>query len=186
MDRREAIRALAGAAFLPLASVSELSGLHAARLALDCAPPRAPGLLTETELEIVAAVGDVILPRTDTPSASDVGVPEFIDVMVTEWLDPPEADDFRAGLAALDARARETAGAGFAAASPEVRHDLVAALDVQMAAERSAGRGEGSFFHRLKQLTLTGYFTSEEGMALLGERVVPGRFEGCLVPGDAR
>ena len=34
----------------------------------------------------------------------------------------------------------------------------------------------------MKRLTLTGYFTSEQGSRVIGRRIFPGRFEGCVVP----
>ena len=44
-----------------------------------------------------------------------------------------------------------------------------------------------SLAHHLTDcFTITGYFTSEEGAAQTDYRIIPGRFEGCLVPEPAR
>jgi len=48
----------------------------------------------------VAELVDLIIPRTDTPGASDAHVPEFIDRKLS--LDPELKDRFLAGLRAFD------------------------------------------------------------------------------------
>ncbi len=42
-------------------------------------PPRA---LSTADAGMIAVIADAILPRSDTPSATDVGVPAWIDVVV--------------------------------------------------------------------------------------------------------
>jgi hypothetical protein len=118
-------------------------------------------------------VADLILPRTDTPSASDVAVPTFIDHMLAQWYHPDERDSFRAGLAELDRRA----DGSFTALSSEGQIALLTALD---GAKGDSGSAEATFT-RLKSLTIYGYFTSEPVVKeVTRERVIPGKFEGCV------
>src|SRR5437763_1763426 len=74
-------------------------------------------LLTQPELDCLSALVDAIIPRTDTPGASDAGVPAFIDRRLAA--NPSLAETVRAGLKALDGDARARFGAAFAAAPPE-------------------------------------------------------------------
>uniref|UniRef100_Q02D90 Acetate--CoA ligase n=1 Tax=Solibacter usitatus (strain Ellin6076) TaxID=234267 RepID=Q02D90_SOLUE len=55
--------------------------------------------LTAAELATVAVLVDAIIPRTDTPGASDAGVPTYIDRRLAA--DPQLAERFRAGLKAV-------------------------------------------------------------------------------------
>jgi len=188
MDRRTAIQTLAAATMLPLANSEELARLRRARRALEGSPgpDQAPrGVLSSREIEMVEAIAEIIIPETDTPGAAAVGVHEFIDLIVTEWFDPEEADRFRAGLAEFDERAREGHGTDFLACSADQQTALVADLDRELAELREAGPAAGdptdTFFHWMKRLTLTGYFTSQEGMLVLEQDIIPGRFEGCVV-----
>lgn len=191
MDRRTAIRTLAAATALPLVSPEDFASLLEARRSLDCggqARPFVPAALSAQQLAMVRTVADIILPRTDTPGASDVGVHEFIDIIVSEWFDADEADRFLRGLSALDTVSSVRTGSVFLESEPEQQIALVGELDGRLADLREAGdeRAGESFFHWMKRLTLTGYFTSEEGMAALQHRRIPGAFEGCLVPEPTR
>jgi hypothetical protein len=54
---------------------------------------------------------DVIIPRTETPGASDVGVPAYIDTFLTHA--PTEVDAFRLGMRTFDEASRELTGMAF-------------------------------------------------------------------------
>jgi gluconate 2-dehydrogenase gamma chain len=106
--------------------------------------------LTEPQLNSLKALVDTIIPRTDTPGASDVGVPAFIDRRLAA--NPRLAEDFRTGMQALDEAARSRFGAAFAALPPEQQVLLL------------TDRQEDSFFRTVKGLTVDGYYTSEAGL----------------------
>ena len=76
MDRRTAIRTLATTTVLPMLAPDELSALLDVRRSIAAArsDDYVPEALTAGELETVGLVADVILPRSETPSATDVGV----------------------------------------------------------------------------------------------------------------
>ena len=41
--------------------------------------------LTPAQRALVSSIADTILPRSDTPSATDVGVTEWVDLIVAEY-----------------------------------------------------------------------------------------------------
>jgi hypothetical protein len=79
MERRDLLRAFGAATALALLPHDAVAAW--ARVATGLRPTDG---LTEAQLALIGAIGDVIIPRTDTPSASDVGVPAFVDVVVSE------------------------------------------------------------------------------------------------------
>lgn len=188
MDRRTAIRTLATVTALPVLAPDNAMALMHARSVLDTRPvePFVPVTLSENELEIVGLVADVILPRTQTPSATDVAVPQFIDLLATEWMDDEELSDLRAGLAELDDAAGQRFGRTFTACDGIQQSALVQELDDQLPAPFTDGEIPRGFYPTLKRRVLTGYFTTRAGAASVGYRLSPGAYAGCVAPGSGQ
>ena len=60
-----------------------------------------PGFFNDEEFEYITKLADVIIPRTDTPGAIDVGAHEMVDKMVGEVYPEEARDKFRSGLKEL-------------------------------------------------------------------------------------
>ncbi len=110
--------------------------------------PYTPKTLTPEEMDFVAKLTDLIIPRTDTPGASDAGVPEFIDRRLTASHDLAAA--FRRGMALL--------GPDFAQLSNE--RQVAILTEISSAPETDRGR----FFRLAKELTIDGYYSSRAGL----------------------
>ena len=121
MQRRDLLRGLASAAALSLLP-SERAFAAWTRVLTGPAPGNG---LNAVQMALVRAVADTIIPRTDTPSATDVGVQDFVNVIVAEHAKDDERAAFLAGLAAIDARAVSSGGAPFAALAADARGKLV-------------------------------------------------------------
>ena len=90
--------------------------------------------LNDDQQRLISALVDQILPETDTPGASEAGVPQFIDTMLTDWYAPEERDEFLAALGAVDAR-----GSGpFADLDDAAQAEMVAAMDAEAFANQPA------------------------------------------------
>jgi len=72
------------------------------------------------------AVADTIIPRTDTPSATDVGVHGFVNVIVAEYA---KDDDRTTLLAGLDAPVRAATDAAFHVVNKKELAQLIESLD---------------------------------------------------------
>ena len=151
MHRRQVVRYLGAALALPFlpksadAAIELGESLHR-RLLAEEVPFRT---LSARQQALVAEIADFIVPRTDTPSATDVHVPEFVDLIATEWMNDEERAGFLAGLNDIDAK-------GFATLTAERKAATLTTLDQA----RSDKTGAGYSFGRLKALTVYGYFTS--------------------------
>ena len=184
LDRRSVLRrlsaALGGVVAAPLAS-GLLAGCRT--------PPRdelatyAYATLDAPQQDLLAALVDEILPATDTPGAAEAGVPQFIDKMLTDWYEPDERAAFLDGLASVDASAE---GGSFVALAPDARTALATALDAAAYEPQPDDAPEGTpFFRRLKELTLSGYYTSEVGATEeLQWIAAPGRFDADIPLSD--
>jgi gluconate 2-dehydrogenase gamma chain len=152
----------------------------AAPLARALAAEAAPGFsashaaFTPEQRALVAAISERIVPTTDTPGAIAAGVPAFMEMMVADWYQPTDRQDFMDGLGILEGYAWIQFEKPFAALVPE-EQDLVL---TQAMTGRIADL-PGRFFEHCRQLVLLGYYTSEIGCKQ--ERVyvpVPGHYDG--------
>jgi hypothetical protein len=171
VERRDLVRALgAAAAFTLMPRTAQAAWKRVA--AQPNAPPR---VLRAGQPALVAAIADAIIPRIDTPGATDVGVPAFIDLVVADFYDDDERAAFLAGLDAIEARARAAGAASFVEMAPGARTALMDALDRPLDRQAPEARG----WSRLKGLVIHGYFTSERVQKdVLKTVVMPMRFDG--------
>ena len=146
--------------------------------------------LTDSQKVIVAEVAEMIIPKTTTPGAKDVGVPAFIGMMLQDCYKTPEHKSFLAGLDNLEKKQFLNLNAEQKmAVLKQVEMDSVEemkAYQVQQTKmgdnedrEQMAAQAKGLPFWRLiKELTMLGYFTSEEGIKSSFEYVpIPGKLE---------
>ena len=145
----------------------------------------AGGFLSPDEMAIVTAMSDQIIPRTDTPGAVDVGVPAFIDRMLTGYYQDRERKAMRAGLQAVATDASEMRGIPFAKLTSEDQIALMKQYDQQQYdyTRRNANVPDTPphFFRMMKELTITGFCTSEAGATkLMYYNQTPGPYRGDL------
>jgi hypothetical protein len=171
MERRDLLRALGAAAAFTLMPRTA----HAAWETVASSPGAPPRVLTDERSALVAALADAIIPRTDTPGASDVGVTAFIDVIVAEYYDDDGRAVFLSGLDAIGARAKLMGAAPFAELTPDARKTLLDSLDQPLDQQAPEARA----WQELKGLVIHGYFTSERVQKdVLKTVIMPGRFDG--------
>lgn len=139
----------------------------------------ASSALTASQLALVAAIAERILPETDTPGARAAEVPAFIDRMLAEYYDARDRSRFVSGLADVEARARRAHARAFLEISAADQHALLAVMDREAFATTDIQ--PPPFLRTIKELTVLGYYTSQVGASReLRHEPVPGRFDGCV------
>lgn len=127
-------------------------------------------VLTDEELETLAALCDVIIPADDrSPSASAVGAHDFID----EWVSAPydgNRNDLvlvRGGVVWLDIESNERFGSAFTGLSDDQKREICDDIcyEPNAAPEHVAA---ARFFDKVRDLTSTAFWTTQEGMDDLG------------------
>jgi len=139
-----------------------------------------PSVLTPRQNEAVIALTELIIPATETPGAKAALVNRFVD-HVLSVADAKDRSEFIRGLTWLDDRCRARAGKDIAAASAAELTSVLTPLAAEGAASADDAPGV-AFFHAIKSMTITGYYTSEIGLRQeLGDdgRMMLGAFEGC-------
>ncbi len=139
-------------------------------------------LFTEDQRALVAAVAERIIPTTDTPGAIAAGVPAFMEMMLADWYEPTDRNEFMAGLGVLDGYARVRYARPLAGLNPEAQ-DAVLTLAMENAVPGLSSR----FFEHCRQMVILGYYSSEIGCKQ--ERIylpVPGRYDGAYPYAEVR
>ncbi len=180
MNRREAIKRTAMVLGYAV-SVPALAGiLNGCKTAPELT--YTPVFFTQEQASLISEVAEIILPKTDTPGAKDVGVPGFIDQMLKDVYPQKDKDRFMKGLAEFEDDAKKTYGDSFALCEPEQQLELVKRYhDVAIAGVKDKTIKERPFILMTKELTMLGFFTSEPGATqVLQYAPVPGAYHGCL------
>jgi gluconate 2-dehydrogenase gamma chain len=190
MQRREVLRLLATGTALQLAPCKWLVFSREARSLL--AETRSLRTLTPHQDATVKALADMIIPRTDTPAASEAGVGEFVDLVLTEWYDSSERAHFLDGLASVDSQSQIFFQKNFIDCSTEQQGKLLTELGAKMlegavpgSRRRSVQRPappKTNFYADFRRLALTAYYTSEAGATqALHYEVIPEQYQGCNI-----
>lgn len=176
MDRRQALELLGS---IPLASVFTLTGVEVVRAQEAVRSGFTPQFFTDHEYRTVRVLVDLILPADErSGSATEAGVPEFMDFMM---IDQPERQvAMRGGLAFLDLECGERFGMAFVDSSAEQQAALLDLLAWPDRAPEELSHGV-AFFTGFRDLTATGFFTSKMGfedLAYMGNEFVT-EWKGC-------
>lgn len=150
-----------------------------------------PKFLNEDLARLVSAISETILPKTDTPGAIEAGVPGFIDDILSTVYSSEQQNNFIDGITAFAVESNAALGKDFVDASSEEQLNFVRKKNEELLSGSGGPASEGwwaagagkskPFFLELKELTITGFFTSETGATqTLQYNQVPGPFKGCV------
>lgn len=174
----------AGAALLALALGIPAAGVKLTNLDAEDQP-------SERQRRLIADVSDLVIPRTDTPGAMDLGVGDFVVLALAHGLSGTRAPMASGAVTAaiepfrrrdgsirhlpwLERALDHAAGGDFLRHEPAERARLLAALDEAAFAPGAPP----SPWTAVKGLILTGYYTSEAGGSQeLRYELVPGKWE---------
>jgi len=127
---------------------------------------------SKEDFELVKKIADIILPKTDSPSATDVGVHKMIDHMVGNVYSEQEQMEYQKGFAELTKTLADKD-------LPTIITQLNAGDEATPATARKA-------FLNLKQQTIAYYLSSKEiGMNHLNYLPVPGEYAACISVAEA-
>jgi hypothetical protein len=179
MNRRDAIKKTG--MMLGLAAGSPLL-LHVLQ---GCSPEKVmdwkPLFFNKNQASLVSEIVNQILPRTDTPGAIDVGVDVFVDKMVAEVYSKSAQELFLKGLDNFEEEIKVKSGKLFSDLDSKGKYDYLHSIDSQLQGlSYATAPEEKPFFLMVKELTLLGYFTSEEIMTKHLDYIpIPMQLVGC-------
>lgn len=145
----------------------------------------------------LAQISEIIMPRTDTPGAIDVGVPDKMDEIFARVLNSQEQQKIKEGFVALNQLCQSMHKKAFLALEADDQTALVKILNInfvkagtsaatlieeyQSKIDKTQIQTALDLFAIVKELTLVIFFRSEPGATKVLQYVaIPGRFNGCV------
>ena len=140
--------------------------------------PYKPKFFTAHEYATVTLLADTIVPKDDrSGSATDAGVPQFIDFTMTDRLDMQTP--VRGGLRWLDHEANLRFGKPFVKCAEADRNAILDDIAYPLRAASAFTQG-AAFFTSMRDLVATGFYTSRMGIQDVGYMGnQPNNWDGC-------
>jgi hypothetical protein len=177
MRRREVLRRAAwmlGGAISAPAALAILQGCEAKKGESKIEVLRF--LVGGSKADVVREVADIMIPKTATSGAVEVGIVEFIDKMLADVYDAAAQARFNAGFDEFMAAAQS--GRPFL---EQERAQRVAFVKQSLEKALDGDRNPKPFILTVRELTLLGFYTSQVGITENMEYVaVPTAYHGCV------
>jgi len=123
---------------------------------------------TDQELATITILADIIIPKDDVSgSASEAGVPAFIEFIVKDM--PEHQIPMRGGLRWVDLQCLNRFGKPFKDCDKTQQMEVVDLIAWPARAKGKPQLKQGvAFFNRLRNLTATGFYTTQMGFKDIG------------------
>ena len=170
------------AASAPMAAAFSFTGtevLEASTQARRAVAPFKPKFFTAHEYETVRILVDLIIPKdARSGSATDAGVPQFMDFFMTD--NPGRQNAMRGGLAWLDLECHRRFSLDFTGCTDAQRREVLDDISWPQRVKPAVSHGV-PFFNSFRDLTASGFFTSQMGIEDLDYQgnVFVGAWTGC-------
>lgn len=165
ISRRAALRIVTGA---PMAAAlvwtpEEARLAHEQTQRAAGSKPFTPRFFKPGEFAMVSILVDLIIPRDErSGSATDAGVPQFMDFMMIDQ--PRRQVAMRGGLALIDRLSMDRFGKRFTAASDAQRRQLLDEIAYTTNPDRGLSQAI-AFFSSFRDLTASGFWSTKMGIA---------------------
>jgi hypothetical protein len=180
LSRRELLGAVAAAALTTAFKWTPADADRAATFAREAIKgPYAPTFFTAHEWETVRLLSDLVIPKDErSGSATDAGVPEYMDFMMTDR--PDGQVPMRGGLAWLDNECFERFGKTFVQAAETERTTVLDDIAWPKKARPEMSQGV-AFFNMFRDMTASGFWSSKIGVTDLDYRgnTFVSEWKGC-------
>lgn len=121
---------------------------------------------TKEEMATITILVDIIIPKDEVSgSATDAKVPDFIEFIVKDM--PSHQIPMRGGLRWLDMQCLSRYGKAFRECDAKQQIEMVDLIAYPNKAKPEMSQGV-AFFNRMRNLTASGFYTSEIGVADIG------------------
>ena len=186
MNRREALKrtAVIGGSAIAYSSLFTMLQSCQQQPRMDWQPQ----FLNADQVQLVSALVDTILPKTDTPGGLDVKVDMFIDLVIAKTYDDDGKQRISDEMHAFNEDCASRFGGVFHELDAEKRAEALSYHEANSPKFNGGVWGTAvgeqepvGFYRAFKSMAVWGYCSSEEvGTNVLNYDPIPGPYQGCI------
>ena len=144
-----------------------------------------PSFLSKDQYSYIQTFAETLLPETDTPGATSVGVPQIYDTILNNILtDEQKKTDASQLQVLMDAVSAQSGGKAISSLSDDERLKVITSVDRSYA--NSSDSATAKTYNTVKNRIIQYYLNTEEvGTKLLNYLPVPGEYKACITLEEA-
>ncbi len=181
MDRRKAIKKtglLFGAGLTISTGTAFLQSCLQDKRGIDWEPK----FLSSDGALLVSDITNILIPDTDIPDTVKALIPRYLDVVLLDYSQKEEQDNFTNGIKAFNLHCEKTTGTIFTDCNTEQK-----VVFLKKEERHFIESVQPTFYGTLKQLIFESFFQTEYGTTqLLGFNPLPGGYSGCVPMSDTK
>lgn len=137
--------------------------------------------LSAEDIGLLDEIGETIIPATDgVPGAKAAEIGSYMWLMVHDCYTPEKQKIFLAGLNHLDALCANRFNTSFQELNSSQKFEALELFRTE-STEQDFDDDTAPYFDIFKQLTISGYFSSEIGMTQARQYLpIPAKYESCI------
>ena len=140
-----------------------------------------PAFFSEDQARTITKLADIILPASDTPAASELGVPKFVEDMVNLVAKEEDKARFMELFAAFEEECNTRYGSNFGSMGDDEQLKFFAEKHSEIEGKRDLPADQRPFVWFVKEAVVAGYFTTEVGMTQIMQYIaIPAEYKACI------
>ncbi|MDO6693294.1 gluconate 2-dehydrogenase subunit 3 family protein [Aliiglaciecola sp. 3_MG-2023] len=132
------------------------------------------------ELTILTDIAEIMIPKTDTPGATDVNVSSVLDGLMVTWAGEKTKQQYRYIISQLDSIAQATYQQTYSHLALSIRQKLIVELDKTAFDKQNTALSKS--YRKLKEMIFHVYYTSE--LTNPDFVLIPGGYRGDITKNE--
>lgn len=131
------------------------------------------------QCELIKAISDTMIPKTSTPSASEVNVHGYLDLLLKDVFGKRLREAFLKGLNEFEKNCQSCSGKGFVSLDESEKCTYLEEIERECLKRAHEQNEMTPFYLTIKKLVVSIYFSTEQGVKQnLNYVPIPGPYKG--------
>lgn len=135
---------------------------------------------TASEMTVLTDMAEIMIPKTDTPGATDAQVSNVLDGLMLTWAGVKTKRQFQFFIAQVEKIVKESFHSSYEKVSKIEREELIISIDRQAFPDKTTELSKS--YRKLKEMIFHIYYTSEQANPYF--MLAPGTYRGDISKGQ--